>query len=62
VLTVTCLDAAAQMLADPLRARIVELLAHETMCTCQLVEETGARQSTVSHHLRFLREAGVGRM
>lgn len=27
------------------------------MCTCHLVEETGARQTTVSHHLRLLREA-----
>ena len=51
------LDAAAQLLADPLRARIVALLAAETMCTCHLVEETGARQTTVSHHLRLLREA-----
>lgn len=58
MLTATPLDAPAQMLADPLRVRIVELLAHETMCTCHLVEETGARQSTVSHHLRILREAG----
>lgn len=58
MLRVTCLDAASQILADPLRARIVELLAHETMCTCHLVEETGAGQSTVSHHLRILREAG----
>ncbi|MDA8282013.1 MAG: metalloregulator ArsR/SmtB family transcription factor [Actinomycetota bacterium] len=50
-------DVAAQLLADPLRARIVALLATETMCTCHLVEETGARQTTVSHHLRLLREA-----
>jgi len=47
-----------QLLADPLRARIVVLLAAETMCTCHLVAETGARQTTVSHHLRSLREAG----
>lgn len=47
-----------QLLADPLRARIVALLAAETMCTCHLVAETGARQTTVSHHLRTLRQAG----
>lgn len=58
MLTTTPLDAAAQMLADPLRARVVALLAGETMCTCHLVAETGARQTTVSHHLRLLREAG----
>ncbi|MEV5830931.1 metalloregulator ArsR/SmtB family transcription factor [Spirillospora sp. NPDC052242] len=47
------------MLADPLRARIVELLAVEALCVCHLVEETGARQSNVSNHLRALREAGL---
>lgn len=47
------------MLADPLRLRIVRLLAAEQMCTCHLVERTGARQTNVSNHLRVLREAGL---
>ncbi|HEV7896975.1 MAG TPA: metalloregulator ArsR/SmtB family transcription factor [Planosporangium sp.] len=47
------------MLADPLRARIIELLADGPACTCHLVEDTGAKQPTVSHHLRALREAGL---
>ena len=46
-------------LADPLRARIVELIAAEQLCTCHLVEATGASQTNVSNHLRLLREAGV---
>ena len=46
-------------LADPLRARILRLLAAEQLCTCHLVELTGARQSNVSNHLRALREAGL---
>lgn len=46
-------------LADPLRLRIVELLATEQLCTCHLVDETGARQTNVSNHLRTLREAGL---
>lgn len=46
-------------LADPLRMRIVALLARETLCTTHLVEETGARQTNLSNHLRVLREAGV---
>lgn len=50
--------AAVKLLGDPLRARIVRLLAEEQLCTCHLIEETGARQPTVSHHLRVLREAG----
>jgi ArsR family transcriptional regulator, arsenate/arsenite/antimonite-responsive transcriptional repressor len=47
------------VLGDPLRRRIVELLAAESLCTCHLVDELGAKQPTVSHHLRVLREAGV---
>ena len=47
------------LLADPLRLRIVELLAAEELCTCHLIAETGARQTTISHHLRILREAGA---
>ncbi len=53
-------DASAlRLLAEPLRARIVELLAVEQLCTCHLVELTGARQTNVSNHLRALREAGL---
>ncbi|MFI6209413.1 ArsR/SmtB family transcription factor [Streptomyces sp. NPDC051041] len=48
-----------RVLGDPLRLRIVTLLARETLCTTHLVEETGARQTTPSNHLRVLREAGV---
>jgi ArsR family transcriptional regulator len=48
-----------RVLADPLRLRIVHLLARETLCTTHLVEETGARQTNLSNHLRVLREAGV---
>lgn len=50
-----------RLLADPLRARIVELLAQGAACTCHLVEDTGATQSNVSNHLRALRQAGVVR-
>ncbi|MFI8320966.1 ArsR/SmtB family transcription factor [Streptomyces sp. NPDC085529] len=48
-----------KVLADPLRLQIVTLLARETLCTTHLVEETGARQTNLSNHLRVLREAGV---
>ncbi|KOG29654.1 MULTISPECIES: ArsR/SmtB family transcription factor [Streptomyces] len=46
-------------LADPLRLRVVCLLAREPLCTTHLVEETGARQTNLSNHLRVLREAGA---
>jgi ArsR family transcriptional regulator len=49
----------SRALADPLRAQIVELLSGEQMCTCHLVEATGASQSNISNHLRVLRNAGL---
>lgn len=48
-----------RVLADPLRLQIVTLLAREALCTTHLVEETGAKQTNLSNHLRVLREAGV---
>jgi ArsR family transcriptional regulator len=47
------------LLADPLRLRIVESLAREQLCTCHLIAITGARQTTISNHLRILRDADV---
>src|SRR5512146_3574925 len=52
-------DVLARALADPLRAKIVELLADEQLCNCHLVELTGARQTNLSNHLRVLRKAGL---
>ena len=51
--------AALRALADPLRWRIVELLAAEELCVCHLVGELGVAQPLVSHHLKVLREADV---
>ncbi len=48
-----------RVLAEPIRAAMVRALATEQLCTCHLVEITGARQTNVSNHLRVLREAGV---
>ncbi|MGW3108968.1 ArsR/SmtB family transcription factor [Streptomyces sp. NPDC001100] len=48
-----------RVLADPLRLQIVTLLAQETLCTTHLVEETGAKQTNLSNHMKVLREAGV---
>lgn len=52
-------DAGLRLLADPLRARLLELLAVEALCTSHLVALTGARQTNISNHLRALREAGL---
>jgi ArsR family transcriptional regulator len=48
-----------RLLADPLRAQIITLLARESLCVCHIVEETGAQQTNVSNHLRALRQAKV---
>lgn len=48
-----------RLLADPVRARIVELLAETPACTCHLVADTGLKQPNISNHLRVLRQAGV---
>jgi ArsR family transcriptional regulator len=48
-----------KVVAEPLRWRILELLADEELCVCHLVDELGVNQPLVSHHLRVLREAGV---
>ena len=52
-------DTLLRLLGDPLRARLVELLSREALCTSHLVELTGARQTNVSNHLKLLREAGL---
>src|SRR3990170_1380685 len=49
-------------LADPVRLRIVSMLAaapQGAACGCELESPLGLAQPTVSHHLRILREAGL---
>ena len=52
-------DRLLRLFADPLRARLVSLLAHEQLCTCHLAEATGALPTAVSNHLRRLRDEGI---
>ena len=51
--------ATLRMLADPVRAAILDRLAAEELCVCHLQDELGAKQTLVSHHLRALRDAGL---
>lgn len=47
-------------LAHPARVRIVLLLLNRTSCICgEIVEEMSLAQSTVSQHLKILKEAGL---
>lgn len=48
-----------RVLGDPLRMQVVTLLARETLCMSHLVEETGAKQTNLSNHMKVLREAGL---
>jgi arsenate reductase len=51
--------ALARALGEPLRWRIVELLAAEQLCVAHLAEELQTAQPLVSHHLKVLRQAGL---
>ena len=47
-------------LGNPIRFQIVETLAERQMCiTAEIVETTPLAQSTVSQHLKVLRDAGL---
>ena len=54
------LAAMAKALGHPVRVRIVRLLAERQACvTGDLVAELPLAQSTISEHLRILRQAGL---
>lgn len=44
-------------LADPNRLAILNMLTQGERCACELLEELHIHQSTLSHHMRILREA-----
>ncbi len=61
-------DAAAELalgfraLADPVRLRLLSLIANAPggrACSCDLEGPVGKTQSTVSHHLSLLADAGL---
>jgi ArsR family transcriptional regulator len=54
------LSQAFAALADPVRLRLLSLVAAAPeVCACELVEPLGRSQPTVSHHLKILFEAGL---
>jgi len=56
------LATAFKALADPVRLRLLSLIASApdgTACSCDLEEPVGKSQPTVSHHLAVLAEAGL---
>jgi len=52
----------ARALGHPARVQILRLLARRTSCICgDIVEELPLAQSTVSQHLKVLKDAGLVR-
>jgi len=54
-------SATAALLADPVRAGILALLADGPVCVCEMAAALGARENNVSNHLAKLRDAGLVR-
>ena len=48
-------------MADPFRLAILQLLREGELCVCEIVAALDRRQSSTSHHLSVLREAGLVR-
>jgi ArsR family transcriptional regulator len=54
------LAALAKAVAHPARVQIIRLLLQKTACVCgDIVDELPLAQSTVSQHLKVLKEAGL---
>lgn len=53
--------AAAKVLAEPLRVRILDVLrrSDEPVCQCELIALFDIKQSLLSHHMRKLTDAGL---
>ena len=50
----------AKAIAHPARVQIMRLLARKSGCVCgEIVDEVPLAQSTVSQHLKVLKEAGL---
>jgi ArsR family transcriptional regulator len=55
------LAAVARALSDPIRLQLVDVLRRHAgkVCVCELTPLFDVSQSTVSHHLKVLRDAGI---
>jgi ArsR family transcriptional regulator, arsenate/arsenite/antimonite-responsive transcriptional repressor len=59
--TLANLEADLEILAHPVRLRLLSVLARAggQVCVCDLESVVPVKQPTVSHHLKRLREAGL---
>lgn len=48
-----------KVLSDPVRLQIVDLISCKEMCACEILEFLSISQSTLSHHMKVLKECGI---
>lgn len=48
-----------KVLSDPVRLQIVDLISCREMCACEILEYLLITQSTLSHHMKVLKECGL---
>lgn len=46
-------------LGEETRLKIIYLLCQEELCVCELMKKLNLSQSTVSHHVKVLKQAGL---
>jgi len=46
-------------LGDEVRLKILQMLAEQEMCVCEIIDRLDMSQPAVSHHLKILRQAGL---
>jgi ArsR family transcriptional regulator len=46
-------------LAHPIRLAVVQYLAAEEKCVCEIVDYVGTTQSNISKHLSIMKKAGI---
>jgi len=49
----------SKAIADPIRIKILKALRQRELCVCVLVELTGLQYSTLSYHLKQLKDTGL---
>lgn len=55
--TIVALAEIFKVLSDPTRVRILDILAEEELCVCDIAAVVSTTQSAISHQLRILRTA-----
>jgi ArsR family transcriptional regulator len=53
------LETLFKAMSDPIRLRLLNLIADQEVCVCYFVEAIEAPQPTISRHLAYLRRSGL---